>query len=261
MPFEWHHHPEFELTLTTNSRGHRFVGDHVGTYEDGDLVMLGPNIPHTWASSGKVDDAQPHNVMVIWFKPDWARGLTGLLTELHAIDALLDRTSRGLCFSRAAANTVRPMIEAIFEKTPAERLLDLISILLLLAGDDNAEQLTTPVLSPSGPDATRSRIDRVLGHIHAHYRDEIRVETLARISALSISAFHRMFVRHTRLTLSAYLMRLRIGAACAMLVSDERPIGVIAELAGYRSLSNFNRQFRVLKEQTPRAYRDHFKAR
>lgn len=260
VPFEWHHHPEFELTLTTNSRGHRFVGDHVGTYDDGDLVMLGPHIPHTWASSSKIDEGQPHNVMVIWFKPEWARDLTGLLTELRMIDALLDRSSRGLRFSPTASGRARPMIEAIFRKRPADRLLDLISILLALAADAAAEPLTTPTLYPSVPDHKDSRIDRVLEHIHTNYRDEIRVETLARIATLSRSAFHRMFTRHTRLTLSAYVMRLRIGEACAMLVADDRPIGFIAEAAGYRSLANFNRQFRMLKGQTPREYRDCFNA-
>lgn len=259
VPFEWHHHPELELTLTTNSRGHRFVGDHVGTYDDGDLVMLGPNIPHTWASSHKIDESQPHNVMVIWFKPEWASDLTRLLTELHAIDALLERSSRGLQFSAATAATVRPMFEAVFDKGPADRLLDLIAILLALAADTGAEQLATPTLSPPAPGMKESRIDRVLEHIHANYRGEIRVETLARIAALSPSAFHRMFTRHTRLTLSGYVMRLRIGEACAMLVADQRPIGFIAEAAGYRSLANFNRQFKVLKGQTPRQYRDRFK--
>jgi AraC-like DNA-binding protein len=258
VPFEWHHHPEFELTLTTNSRGHRFVGDHVGTYDDGDLVMLGPNIPHTWASSSKIDDAAPHNVMVIWFKPDWARGLTGLLTELKVIDALLERSSRGLRFSPEASDAVRATIEAIYDKSPAERLLDLITVLLTLASDTRAEALASPLLATQAPDAGVSRIDRVLQYIHDNYRDEIRVETLAPIAALSVSAFHRMFKRHTRLTLIDYVMRLRIGEACAMLVADERPIKIVAEVAGYRSMTNFNRQFKLLKGQTPRQYRERF---
>ncbi|MFV0383294.1 helix-turn-helix domain-containing protein [Paracoccus sp. (in: a-proteobacteria)] len=259
IPFEWHHHPEYELTLTTNSRGHRFVGDHVGTYGDGDLVMIGPSIPHTWASAGKVDEDQPHNVMVIWFKPEWARGLTGLLTELRAVSVLLGRASRGLVFSPQIARAVRPQIEAMFDKPPADRLLDLMSILLALAEDHGAEQLTSPAVELSAPDLGETRIQRVLEHIHANYRSDIRVETVAGIAALSVSAFHRMFTRHTHLTLTGYVMRLRIGAACAMLVADEQPIRFVAEAVGYRSLANFNRQFRVLKGQTPRQYRSRFR--
>lgn len=258
IPFEWHHHPEFELTLTTNSRGHRFIGDHVGTYDDGDLVLLGPHLPHTWSSASKIIEDQPHNVMVIWFKPEWARDLTGLLMELRPISVMLEASSRGLKFSTAAAQRVRPRIEAIFDKEPADRLLDLMSVLLSLALDTDALPLATPGHSGPVSETKGSRIDRVLEHVHAHYRSNLRVEPLARIAALSISAFHRMFLRHTRLTLSDYVMRLRIGDACAQLVTDERPIRSIAEAVGYRSLANFGRQFKNLKGQTPREYRNRF---
>ncbi|MCZ3374353.1 AraC family transcriptional regulator [Rhizobium sp. AG207R] len=258
VPFEWHHHPEFELTLTTNSRGHRFIGDHVGTYDDGDLVLLGPHLPHTWSSSSKIDEDQPHNVMVIWFRPEWARGLTELLTELKPINAMLDRSSRGLQFSPRAADQVRPSIEAIFDKEPTDRLLDLMAILLSLATDDGAVPLSAPNKTSLATEAPGSRIDRVLEHVHNNYRGEIRVSDLKEVAALSTSAFHRMFMRHTRLTLSEYVMRLRIGEACGELIAGDRPIASIAEAVGYRSLANFGRQFKTLKGQTPREYRQRF---
>lgn len=258
IAFEWHHHPEFELTLTTNSRGHRFIGDHVGTYGDGDLVMVGPNLPHTWASSGKLDEAEPHHVRVIKFRPEWAQGLTGVLTELQPLDAMLGRASRGLRFSDETARRVRPAIEAIFHRPAAVRVLELVSILVALADDAGAEALAAPHGAPAGHEAGASRIDRVLRHIHARYHEALKVEDLAGIAALSVSAFHRMFVRHTRTTLTAYVMRLRIGEACAQLVADGRPIAGIAEAVGYRSLANFGRQFKALKGQTPREYRSRF---
>lgn len=261
IPFEWHHHPEYELTLTLNSRGRRFIGDHVGDYGDGDLVLLGPNLPHTWSSSSKIDEDKPHLVMVIWFRPEWARGLTGLLTELRSVAGLLERSSRGLKFSSGATGRVSATIEAIFERPPAERLLDLISVLLTLAEDNQAEPLTAPSRSPSSSVASNgSRIDRVLDYLHAHYADDLSVDDLARLAALSPSGFHRMFVRHTRLTLIEYVTRLRIGEACARLTEEDRPIARIAELVGYRSLANFGRQFKALKGLTPREYRARFAA-
>jgi AraC-like DNA-binding protein len=53
-------------------------------------------------------------------------------------------------------------------------------------------------------------------------------------------------------------MRLRIGEACAMLSGSGRPIAHIADEVGYASLANFNRQFKSLKQMTPRAYRGQF---
>ena len=76
IPFQWHHHPEFELTLTLNSRGLRFIGDHVGEYDDGDLVLLGPNLPHTWASREAVRAGEPHVALVLWFDLEWAQRVT-----------------------------------------------------------------------------------------------------------------------------------------------------------------------------------------
>ena len=259
IPFEWHHHPEYELTLTLNSRGRRFIGDHVGGYDDGDLVLIGPSLPHTWASSSKIDGGRPHLVMVIWFRPEWARGLTGLLTELRSVAGMLERSARGLKFSRDATERVRAKIEAIFDKPPADRLLDLISVLLTLAGDDEAEPLTAPSRAPLSSVASNgSRIDRVLDYLHAHYTDDLRIDDIARLAALSPSGFHRMFIRHTRLTLIEYVTRLRIGEACARLTEGNKPIAHIAELVGYRSLANFGRQFKALKGLTPREYRGRF---
>ena len=64
IPFEWHQHPEFELTLTLNSRGHRYVGDDVEPYDNGDLVLIGPGIPHSWHSHEAVDPQ--HGLMSLW---------------------------------------------------------------------------------------------------------------------------------------------------------------------------------------------------
>lgn len=259
IPFEWHHHPEFELTLTLNSRGQRFVGDHIGAYDHGDLVLLGPGLPHTWASTEKIDPEGQHIALVMWFKPEWAAGLTRVLTELRLLNAMFDKSARGLRFSRRAADRARPAVEALFEKPPAERLLDLISVLTLLSADEAAEPLAAPnyhapnMSAPDGP-----RIDRVLAHIHAHYAEPVTIDQLADIAALSPSGFHRLFRRHTRLTLTEYVARLRIGEACALLATSSRPIANISDTVGYRSLANFNRQFRAIKNLTPRQYRQKF---
>lgn len=78
IPFEWHHHPEYELTLTLNSRGHRYVSSDVRLYDDGDLVLLGPNVPHSWCSAERIDPDQPHVALVIWFSQAWAQSLVSL---------------------------------------------------------------------------------------------------------------------------------------------------------------------------------------
>ena len=70
FPFEWHYHPEFELTMTLNSLGQRYIGDHIGSYGHEDLILLGPNLPHTWCSREKIEPGRPHEAIVLWFSRD-----------------------------------------------------------------------------------------------------------------------------------------------------------------------------------------------
>jgi AraC-like DNA-binding protein len=259
IPFQWHYHPEFELTLTLNSRGQRYIGDNIASYDDGDLVLLGPNLPHTWNSANSIDARRPHHAVVMWFTETWGQSVTSALAEMRAVAPLLTRAGRGVVFSQGAAKAARPIIESIPERAPADRLLRLMEVLALLAGDSGAAPIAGPAASRRKVDSPdQDRIERVLDHIHAHYREPITIDTLADVAALSGSGFHRLFRRHTRLTVSDYVTELRIGQACALLVSTARPIAHIADEVGYASLANFNRQFRALKQVTPREFRRSF---
>lgn len=261
IPFQWHHHPELELTLTLNSRGHRFIGDHVGTFDGIDLVLVGSNLPHTWSSSEKLDPALPHVALVVWFRQEWIETITRASVELGAIAALVAKAGTGLRFSTASAVALAGDFEKLFELPAPERLLSMLAILGRLANDAEAEPLSSEALVPMERDAGAERIDRMLTHIHQSYAREVRLEELAGIAALSVSGTHRLFRRHMRTTISDYIIRLRIGDACARLSGTSQPIQHIASAVGYGSLANFNRHFRRLRGMAPRDYRARFKLR
>lgn len=257
IPFQWHHHPEFELTLTLNSRGQRFIGDHVDRYDDADLVLVGPNLPHTWSSSQKVDSAKPHRALVFWFRQNWIERLAESAVEFKPIHSLVTRAAMGLKFTTETCRLVEPEFRAIFDRNPPERLLGLLGILSRVAEVANAVPLAK-AFPLSEPRQGRERIDRVLTHVHASYANDLKLDDLAEIAALSVSGLHRLFLKQTQATVSDYVMHLRIGDACARLAGTDQPIQHVAQAVGYRSLANFNRQFRRLRAMTPRAYRAHF---
>src|ERR1700759_1421767 len=113
IPFKWHHHPEYELTLTLNSRGHRYIGNDVTSYDDGDLILVGPNVPHSWSSAERVDAGQPHVALVIWFSAAWAESLVTLFAELGSLRQLLAVARQAVSFSAAVSREVRPLIETM----------------------------------------------------------------------------------------------------------------------------------------------------
>lgn len=256
IPFEWHHHPEYELTLTLNSVGQRFIGDHVGEYEHADLVLVGPNLPHTWSSRTTLDPTKPHVALVFWFREAWIEQFLGDLVELGPIRAMFRKAASGLAFAPAVGHTMIERFETLFTLPPRLRLMAVLHIL-----SDLAEQIDVRPLASTVPPRTaesRSRIDRVLHHLHQSYADQIRLADLAGIAALSESGLHRLFAKHTHSTVSAYVARLRIGDACARLATTDQPIAHIAEDVGYANLAHFNRQFRELRGMTPRQYRASF---
>ncbi|GGP26193.1 helix-turn-helix domain-containing protein [Silvimonas amylolytica] len=259
LPFEWHYHPEFELTLTVNATGQRYIGDHLGDFVDGDLVLVGPNLPHTWSAQGALDETRPVLAVVVWFSREWVEQLVKGLPELAPIRKLAEQASRALSFSPAVINGVRPRLMALENLDTARRLPVLLDVLLELARDAQAQPLSSgmSLLDTTG---SKHRLGKVLDVMHQRFAEPLMVEELAERVALSVGAFHRFFKRHTGKTVTAYLTQLRVGHACQLLIQSDKPIGMVAEAAGYRNLAHFNRQFMATKGITPRQFRQQYRA-
>ena len=262
IPFEWHYNREYELTLTLNSRGQRFVGDNIAPYDDGDLVLIGPKVPHTWCSTQDVRPGTPHQALVLWFSEAFVQSLVRPHVELRPILRLLEGAARAKAFSEPTRVKARPRICHMLQQSASERLPALLQLLLLLASDTEAQPLTsTAVQAESASQAAEERIGRALAYLHQHYREGASIDQLSRHAGLSRSSLHRLFKVHTGMTMTEYVAQLRIGNACALLLNTGKPIAVIADEVGYENLAHFNRQFKSLKRQTPREFRRAFLAR
>lgn len=258
--FNWHYHPECELTLTVNSRGTRFVGDDVAPYGDGDLVLIGPNLPHAWQSHSLIDGALPHRAVVCWFSRDWAEGLGRLMPELRAVSRLLAEADRGVRFGAAIGARLREQLIGLCMLSPAEQVLGLQMLLSALAEADDRTTLASGPLALSELARDRRRMERVLAYLHAHFREPIRLEPLSALSHLSDSQLQRVFKRATHMSISAYVTRLRIGAACRMLAESDHGMGTIAAECGFYDGAQFSRVFAAFMGKTPSRYRADFRA-
>lgn len=252
MPFEWHHHPELELTLTINSRGHRYVGDSIERYEDGDLVLLGANVPHTWCSNEKIDPELPFMVRVCWFSETWISDLLRLFPELRRLKPLMKKARSGIVFSAKTATTVRPLMEKLKSQREDERLISLLTILRCLSLDTNYRTLI--VSDRKQEIEPEPRLAAVFDYLHKFYTEPISIEELAEMAFMSPAAFHRNFRRQTKTTPFGYVSRLKLGRASALLIEGELRINAIASTVGYASLAQFNKEFKRLKGMTPREF-------
>jgi AraC-like DNA-binding protein len=249
--FAWHFHPEVELTWIVSSRGRRFVGDHVADYREGDLVLLGPNLPHTWHSEGR----GKHEAVVVQF----AEGFLGPefldLPELLPVRRLLERARRGLHVVGRAQRAVARRLEEMERAEGLGRLRALLEVLETLARSREARPLASAGFVPSLRKTDVERIDRVLGFLADRYAGDVSLPETAAVAHLSVPAFSRFFKRRTGKTFVAYVNDLRLGRACRLLIETDRPVSDIAFDCGFNNLSNFNRRFLETRSMSPRAYR------
>jgi len=259
IPFEWHCHPEYELTLTLNSLGHRYIGDDVDGYEDGDLVLIGPGIAHSWQSHGIVDPGLPHVALVAWFTHRWGEELLALLPEFGGLLTLMNRAQLGVAFSAPVRAQVRPMMLAMREAAPAQRTVLLMSVLEKLIADRASTDLANQPDDRQAIAVQDPRLERVLNHLHRNFARPIAVDELAAMACVSTSALQRMFRRQARMTVSDYVIRLRIGRACSKLIHENCAIATVAAEVGYSNLALFNRHFLRLKGSAPNAFRKKYR--
>lgn len=255
--FEWHFHPEHELTFITAGTGRRFVGDSIEEYTPGDLVLTGPDLPHTYASH---ESSVPGEAVVVQFRSDFLGKELFEVPDLAPIGIMLAKASSGLCFPGPRLAAVDATLRGLPERPGPERTIDLLQVLLLLARAGNVRPLASSGYRPTLNHSTRDRLDAICGYLQAQYSEPVELSEVARVAHLSPAACSRFIHRTMGRTLTEYLNEVRIGAACRLLTETDRRVAEIATTCGYPNLANFNRQFRKLKGTTPRAYRDAFQS-
>ncbi|NAX20897.1 AraC family transcriptional regulator [Vibrio sp. V39_P1S14PM300] len=262
IPFEWHFHPEYELTLTLNSCGERYIGDQITAYGDADLTLLGPNIPHTWQSNRVLDAEHPHTVYVLWFDQQWVNAVCQLFPEYRALQRLTTDASRGLHFPPQLVNELLPQFIALESASSARRLTLLLQILDALSHCGEYELLC------SGQEGTMVESDQreqrqlslLLEQIHEGYTESLLLEDLAQVVAMSESTLTRFFRRMMGMGVNQYITQVRLGKACSLLIRSDWPVSVIAQQSGFVNQANFNRLFKKYKQMTPGGFRRKFRA-
>ena len=253
----WHFHPEFELHLITATTGRVFVGDYIGTFAPGNLVLTGPNLPHNWISDLPPGTEISQRCLVLQFTAAFASGLTTLFPEIATLSSMLAEAHRGVQFTPEAGRAAHPIMDELLTAAGGRRLELLFALLGLVQADRGRRQLASAGYRPEITRALEQPLNYALSHIRRNLANDLRESDLATLSGYSRSGFSRAFQRHTGLNFVAYVNSMRIARACELLTGSQRRIVDICFEVGFSNLSNFNRQFLAQKSMSPSAYRNH----
>ncbi|MBO0935034.1 AraC family transcriptional regulator [Fibrella sp. HMF5335] len=264
----WHFHPHYQLFLVEQGIGTRFIGDSIKPFGPGDLVMLGPDLPHLWRSDKPYFDPNSGLTtrgLVVYFTDDCLG--TGFFDrpEMHRVRLLLDGSRRGLSWSGATHDkAVQALRELVAQPPTFRRVLSLLSLLDELSLTSDTELITsatyTNPMKPADADESSAssqayrRMQAVHTYVLTHFHEPIRLETVADLAGLSPSSFCRYFKARTNKTFVDFVSEVRIGHACKLLINSSLTITDVCYDSGFRTLSNFNRQFRDVTGQTPSQY-------
>lgn len=253
----WNYHPEYEIHLTRKGPGKFIVGDYVGTFEPGNVVLVGPGLPHDWVSDVEPGEVLVNRDAVIQFEGAWVEQTSGLVPELAEIGPLLEESARGIEFLGVTAVQAASAIEAMGASTGLERLQHLLELFNILARAPRDERkfLASEWFTPRLDGKAAAIVEIVLEYVFANHAGTLAMSEAAGLVGMTEPTFSKYFKRATGQNFSDLVRKLRLAHARRLLERTDKPVSEICFEVGFTNLSNFNRLFLRETAQTPREFR------
>ncbi|MFD2933075.1 AraC family transcriptional regulator [Spirosoma flavum] len=259
----WHFHPHYQLFLVEEGTGTRFIGDSIKPFGPGDLVFLGPNLPHLWRSDQVYFNRQSDwklsglttRGIVIYFTEDFLGNDFFEKQEMAPLRQLLYQARQGLEWTGHTRNRTETALHDLTTQSVGfERVISLLTLLNNLSRATDYRYLTSPGYTNTVKPAETDRMQLVHNYVLGHFPDDLSLDTIADLAGMTSPAFCRYFKARANKTFSEFVSEVRIGHACKLLMHGKLNITQISFESGFRTLSNFNRQFKDITGQTPSGY-------
>jgi AraC-like DNA-binding protein len=245
--FYWHYHPEYELVYVEATTGIRHVGQHISSYQDSDLVLIGPNIPHLNFDYGLKTE---YNQVVVQLKENFLGNAFADTPELSLIHKLFEKSILGISFQGKTKSIVAERLKQMQELNHFEQLLLLLNIFQVLATSRDAVILNEQDTSVKLFLNDKIRMGAVYKYIHANYNERPDVNHIAASVHLSTAAFCRYFKKQTRMTFTDFVNQYRVTQAKTILLQD-KTVSETCYSVGFESLSYFNKLFKKITGENP----------
>ncbi|GGZ40077.1 AraC family transcriptional regulator [Echinicola pacifica] len=254
----WHYHAQYELLYISQSSGIRFVGDSVSQFSPGDLVLVGPYLPHLWRNDVSFYEENNYEnqvkTIIMKFTNDFIGNGTFKNPEFSEIDKLLDLSKFGVCFGKSISEELHEELIRIPELNPAMQSIKLLEILSRLSVTTDKNVLSSSDMRQYTTENSQ-RLDTVLKYISDNYASNITLEDIADVACMTTNSFCRFFKKLTNKSFTQFLNEVRIRNASRLLIQDDLLVSEICYIVGYNSITNFNNQFKQIMGCTPKQFR------
>lgn len=250
----WHYHPEYELHLIVETHGRAYVGDYIGTYEPGHLVLTGPGLPHNWL----VDNLPPggisaHIHKVLQFRDETLRDAAKVFDAINDVFPMLERAKFGIEFF-GISDLAERRFEEIRGSSGLKRLSSFLAYLAELSQVKDFRLLSASSVEGK-VDSYTKQCSEIIDFVAKNALDDISMRDVADRFSMSEKYFSKHFKRSTGNSFMDFVLHLRINKACELLSDTPMYVSSICHAVGFNNIANFNRHFNRIKGMTPSDFR------
>jgi AraC-like DNA-binding protein len=257
----WHFHPELQISFIIRGKGTRFIADHVETFEEEDLVLTGPNVPHLWRN----DEAyfnQNNNLstrgLVIYFNSELLHSALLQKNEFYHINKLIKNSARGIEFYGETKKEIKGLLLKMGKVKGFKGFLILLEIIDVLANSKNYSLLASPAYTNVLKADDTNKMSLVYEYVMTNFKSKIALEDISNMLNMTTTSFCKYFKPRANKTFTRFVNEIRIGHARKLLLQDNLNISEIGYECGFSTLSNFNKQFKSIANMPPHEYRKLF---
>jgi AraC-like DNA-binding protein len=257
----WHYHSEVELIHIKKGEGTQFIGDSIKRFKAGDVILVGSNLPHYW----RFDDIYYEentkavaDIRVAHFNENFWGSQFLELPENMNIKTVLEKAKRGLQITGKTKQKVAELLEQLQEADGPLRIILLIEALTAVANTKQLPQLSSMGFKPDLVDAEKDRINAIYEYSIKNFKRKIQLEEIAEVANISPNSFCRYFKSRTRKTYSQFLIELRVGHACKLLIENNQCIKRLCYDSGFNNFTSFHKYFKMITGKSPLVYQKEF---
>ena len=255
---KWHYHHEVELIHFNTGSGTHFVGDNIRRFQSGDIVLIGSNLPHFTRFDETYFNGDKPDIRVVHFKENfWGNEFLNL-PENVLIKSLLEKARKGLLVSGTNNGDISEMMIRMISADGYEKLTLLIQSLNSIALSENLFPLSSVGFSNNLADSEKDRITDIHHYTLNNFSRKIYISEISRIANVSPNSFCRYFKSRMQKTYSQFVIEIKVGHACKLLIENQLNLKQICYESGFNNPVMFHRYFKKFTGKSPSNYQKEF---
>ncbi len=256
----WHYHDYYEISFITEGFGKRIVADSIEEFQPGDLVIIGPNLPHVWIADKETLTPTNRSLEMVFLQlpPETLTPDLLALPELKHVNNALKQSERGIRITGDTLNHVSNIMLQLPYLDNFERFLQFFRLMDLIGQSNDLVPLASVNYKNLHFDTKNKRILTIHEYLMKNYRESIDLEQIASLVNMAEGSVCRFFKSIVGITIFEYLNKIKVDFACKLLMDKTLTVLDVALDSGFNNLSFFNKQFKKVTGVTPLEYRTRY---